>query len=371
MAKTNPGIRPRLSSLDELFKLDDANYQAAVFSHNSPNGGEVPDSLLRTLPFSEMTDFPNHPFRVYDGERKQDMVDSIKEKGILQPLIVRALDDGQYHILSGHNRKYCGMEAGLDSAPVIIKNNLSDDDAWVYIIETNLIQRSFADMLPSEKAAVLSLQHSKMFSQGKRNDIIRELEELSNSNDTNANGTCSQIANKLKSIAKVGDTYSLSKDTVARYLRIHQLAPELKKRVDIGEISFIPAVALSYLSPVEQSLVDNCIELNSFKIDVRKSEMLRSYSSRGKLGEENIYLILNGEVGQPPKKNRTPTVKVNKELYSKYFTPKQSAKEVQEYVEKALEFYAKHLSHENENPSQSQVPAGDEYSEDDENYQEL
>ena len=370
MARTNTSIRPRLSNLDELFKLDEAENALAEFSQASSSNGEVPDSRLTTLPFSQMADFPDHPFRIYDGERKQDMIDSIREKGILQPLIIRALDDGKYHILSGHNRKNCGLEAGLDSAPVIIKNNLSDDDAWTYVIETNLIQRSFADMLPSEKAAVLSLQHSKMFSQGKRNDIICELEKLSNPNNINANGTCAQIGHKLKSRDVVAEKYGLSKNRVARYLRIHQLAPELKKRIDTDEISFIPAVALSYLSSEEQSLLNKCLDLNPFTVDIRKSDILRSYSSRGKLDEDSIYLILNGEIGQTPKKNRTPTVKVSKALYSRYFTPKQSAKEVQEYVERALEYYAEHLSHDSENVSQSQELTSDEYSEADENYHE-
>ena len=230
----NTSIRPRLSNLDELFKLDEAN-NAVVDFPQPPQGEAVAGSVLATLPLTQLNDFPKHPFRLYSGERKDDMVDSIREKGILQPLIVRALDDGQYHILSGHNRKYCGIEAGLDTAPVIIKHNLSDDEAWVYVIETNLIQRSFADMLPSEKAAVLNMQHSKMFSQGKRTDIINELEILSNPHDSKENGTCSQVANKSKSIAKIGDTYSLYKDTVARYLRVHQLIPELKKRVSSSD----------------------------------------------------------------------------------------------------------------------------------------
>ena len=370
MARTNTSIRPRLSNLDELFKLDEAQNPVTAFSLASPENTEVRDSDLTKLPFSQMTDFPNHPFRLYDGERKQDMVDSIRENGILQPLIIRALEDGQYHILSGHNRKYCGIEAGLATAPVIIKCKLSDDEALVYVIETNLIQRSFADMLPSEKAAVLSLQHSKMFSQGKRNDIICELEKLSNPHDSNIYGTSSQLANKLTSIAKVGDAYGLSKDSVARHLRIHQLAPELKKRIDTDEISFIPAVALSYLPYEEQSLLNKCLDLNPFKVDIRKADVLRDYSSRGKLNEESIYLILNGEIGQPPKKNRTPTVKVSKTLYSKYFAPKQSTKEIQEYVEKALEYYSEHLSHERENEPMSQILTGDEYTEADEDYHE-
>ena len=353
--KTIEAPKPVLNSIDELFRIAEQRTpaNAEITRPVSKGENEHLDSYLTELRFSELSDFPEHPFRLYEGERKQDMVDSIREKGVLQPLIIRALDNGDYCILSGHNRKYCGIEAGLESAPVIVKRNLSDADALVYVIETNLIQRSFADMVPSEKAAVLHMQHSKMFSQGKRNDIINELEQLSNPYGNKENTTSSQVAKKLTSMEKVGDSYGLSKDSVARYLRVHQLAPELKTRVDFDEIPFIPAVTLSYLKVTEQKQLDKCMEQNGFKVDMRKADVLRDYSSRGKLDSESIYLILNGEVGQPPKKNRTPTVKVSKAVYVKYFTPKQTTREIQDYVEKALDFYAVHLAHSRETVSQS------------------
>jgi len=232
----NTSIRPRLSNLDELFKLDEAN-NAVVDFPQPPQVEAVAGSVLATLPLTQLNDFPNHPFRLYSGERKDDMVDSIREKGILQPLIARALDDGQYHILSGHNRKYCGIEAGLDTAPVIIKHNLSDDEAWVYVIETNLIQRSFADMLPSEKAAVLHMQHSKMFSQGKRTDIINELESLSKPHDSKENETSVGIPQKLDTRKSLANEYGLKTHYVAQLLRIHLLSDLMKNRLDNGEFA--------------------------------------------------------------------------------------------------------------------------------------
>jgi ParB family chromosome partitioning protein len=95
------------------------------------------------------------------------------------------MGDGRYTILAGHNRKACGIDAGLNRGPAIIKHNLTDDEAWMYVIETNLMQRSFSDMLPSEKATVLAAYHSKMFSQGKRNDILAEIQSLENPHGTN------------------------------------------------------------------------------------------------------------------------------------------------------------------------------------------
>jgi len=330
--------RPRLQKLDDLFQLGEAAPQEVGFSNQVADGVTV----IVMMPFDQLGDFPGHPFRLYEGERRADMIDSIRSQGILQPLIARKLDNGNYHILSGHNRKYCGIEAGLKSAPVIVKCGLSDEDAWVYVIETNLMQRSFADMPPSEKAAVIVAQHSKLFSQGKRNDIISELQILEDPSNYSKNETSSQIAKKFHSDRLVGEQYSLSKDTVARYLRIHKLSSALKKRLDSDEIPFIPAVTLSFLTEQEQSWLDKCLDLNGFKVDIRKADLLRDYSARGKLTEDKLHLILTGELGRPPKKNRTPTVKVSKTIFAKYFKPNQSAKEIQAVVENALEYYFAH-----------------------------
>jgi ParB family chromosome partitioning protein len=137
----------------------------------------------------------------------------------------------------------------------------------------------------------------------------------------------------------VAELYSLSAKTVSRYLRVHQLIPALKTRLDSGEFAFIAAVTLSFLKESEQQLVDTCVELNGFAVDMKKADALRQYSEKIKLDEENIYLILSGEVARTPKPNRTPTVKVSKSVYSKYFKSSQSVKEIQDIVEKALELY--------------------------------
>jgi ParB family chromosome partitioning protein len=133
--------------------------------------------------------------------------------------------------------------------------------------------------------------------------------------------------------------YGLSSRTVARYQRIYQLINELKIRLDNGVIAFIPAVTLSFLKESEQQELARCAEINKFSIDMKKADMLRAFSEKGKLDDERIYLILNGEIGKKPKPNRTPTVKVRKDVYAKYFKPNQPAREVEEIVEKALELY--------------------------------
>ena len=223
--------------------------------------------------------------------------------------------------------------------------NISDDDARVYVIETNLLQRSFTDMTHSEKAEVIALHHSKMFSQGKRNDILEQikllenprLETSANPHEHGENGTSRQVGEKLGADGKVAEKYSLSKRMVSRYLRIQELIPAFKVMLDDEGLSFIPAVTLSFLKETEQTLVADCMERNGLSVDMKKADLLRQFSEKSKLNGESVYKILLGEAA--PKPNRTPTVKIEKDVYARYFKPNQSAKEVQETVEKALELY--------------------------------
>lgn len=332
-AKTELKAKQRLRGFDDLFQLngDSQPEQAAETQPATRQQGE--------LPIDSLTPFKKHPFRLYTGERLNDMVESIRQHGVLVPILVRRLEDGVLEILSGHNRVNAAKLAGLTSVPAIILENLSDADAWVYVIETNLMQRSFADMSHSEKAAVIAAHHSKLFSQGKRNDIIAELKMLEKTSDIGENGTCAQVEQKLGSREIVAEEYSLNRNTVARYLRVFQLIPELKTRLDDGDFALIPAVTLSFLKEAEQTQLDKCIELNGFKVDMKKAGILRDYSEKGKLTDDNMYLILSGEAGGKPKPSRTPTVKVSKTVYAQYFRPEQPAKEVQDIVEKALALY--------------------------------
>ena len=130
----------------------------------------VPVNGIVSIPVEEIHPFHDHPFRLYEGDRLEDMVQSIKDHDVLNPVIVRKAARG-YEMLAGHNRTNAAKIAGLTEVPAIVKTDLSDEDAYVYVIETNLLQRSFAELLPSEKAAVLVARYEKISSQGKRNDI--------------------------------------------------------------------------------------------------------------------------------------------------------------------------------------------------------
>ena len=138
---------------------------------------EAVKNAVKQIPCDMLHPYHNHRFELYTGERLEDMVESLKENGVLSPIIVQPIDNG-YEILIGHNRWNASKIAGLPTVPAIIKEGLSEEDAEMYVIESNLIQRGFDNLKISEQAAVIAQRHNEMFSQGKRNDIIRELKIL-------------------------------------------------------------------------------------------------------------------------------------------------------------------------------------------------
>ena len=200
---------------------------------------------LQNLPVDKIEPFHDHPFHLYEGERLDDMVESIREHGVLNPVIVRKKGRG-YEMLSGHNRQNAAKMAGLSEIPAIVKEGLSDEEAYVYVIETNVIQRSFTDLAPSEKAAVLSARYEKVISQGRRNDILHEIEEI---------GTCGHDVHKSRSRDGIGEEYGMTGRNIARYMRVDKLIRSFKDRLDAGELTLTAAVELSYLSEDEQTIV--------------------------------------------------------------------------------------------------------------------
>lgn len=321
-------VPKRIKSMDELLMAVEPETTTV-----SAKSGVV------RLKFSQVDPYPDHPFRLYSGERLEDMIASISNYGILTPMIVRRKADGRYEMLAGHNRMNAGTLAGLDEGDFIVKENLSDEEALMYVVETNLLQRSFSDMLPSEKATVLYLQYSKMFSQGKRNDIIAELKMLENPQYFKENQTYGHDAHKMKSRDKLGTEYGLDGRSVARYLRVYKLIPELKIRLDDSELTLVIAVTLSYLAEAEQHDIEKVLSENEFKVDMKKAEMLRSYSENSKLNEKTTYQILSGEINKKPKSPMLPPVKIKHKVYSKYFPADTKASEIERIVDEALSLY--------------------------------
>lgn len=273
--------------------------------------------------------FHNHPFHLYEGERLNDMVESIHEHGVLNPVIVRKLGKG-YEMLSGHNRANAAKLAGLTEIPAIVKVGLSEAEAYVYVIETNLMQRSFTDLLPSEKAAVMAAHYDKVCCQGKRNDIIRELQILSGADP---DGTCCHNGNKLKSLDVIASEYGFSSRNAARYLRLNHLIQPFKNLMDENKIAQLAAVDVSYLTEEEQQKLWNIVERQGLKVKPVYVEKLRKAS--GSLTEEKMAEILEALQVKHTDGNAGVSFKLPKSICSKYFDGMDS-KQMAAVVEQAL-----------------------------------
>jgi ParB family chromosome partitioning protein len=281
---------------------------------------------IQMLPLDKIKPFHDHPFRLYEGGRLDDMVESIREYGILNPVIVWKMEGG-YEMLAGHNRLNAARLAGLKEVPAIVKEGLTEEEAYVYVIETNLIQRSFSELLPSEKAVVLSERYEKISCQGRRSDIRQEIEALSGKKSA---PTCGHNVHKLKSRDDIGEEYGMTGRSIARYMRLNYLIEPLKESLDKGEIALIAAVDLSYLDEKEQKLVADQIQWGGAKVSQKVAKSLREKS--GSLEEMNVAEAIAPPAGIA----KTVNIKIPMETGEKFFSGK-TAKERSEVVVMALE----------------------------------
>ena len=285
---------------------------------------EVPRGI-QLIQIKNIQPFHDHPFHLYEGERLEDMIASVKEHGILNPVIVQKIDGG-YEMLSGHNRMNAAKLAGLKEVPVIVKTALSEEEAYVYVIETNLMQRSFSDLLISEKAAVLKARYEKGTCQGKRNDIVREIARLEGKelNDVN----CGHGDQKLTTRDSIGKEYELSGSSVGRLLKLNDLIKPFKDMVDRGALYTKVALQLAFLPEEEQNMVLNVMREKKTKVTIDMVMKLRSHS--GALTDAMVRRYLSTE---PVKKK---CYKVPARIVEKYFVGMDSNK-VDSIVEQALE----------------------------------
>ena len=286
-------------------------------------------NAVKQIPCEMLRPYHNHRFALYTGERLDDMVANIKENGVLSPIIVQPYDIG-YEILIGHNRWNASQIAGITTIPAIVKEGLSEQEAEMYVIESNLIQRGFDNLKISEQASVIALRHSEMFSQGKRNDIIHELQMLENP-------TSRPVGEKLNSAEILSDEYSMSSRNISRLLRIDKLIFELKGLVDSGKIAVRSGVELSYLSEETQLEIAELSE--DYSLDMKKAKLLReSADENGNVKNSDLIRILDGKKITAEK---SKSVKINSDTFNRYFQPSAKPKEITETIEKALEFYFK------------------------------
>lgn len=292
----------------------------------------APQTAVQQISCDQLHPYHDHKFELYTGERLDDMVASIKENGVLSPIIVQPDGDG-YEILIGHNRWNASKLAGLPSVPAIVKTGLTEEEQILFVVESNIIQRGFDNLRISEQAAAIAIRHKEMFSQGKRNDIIRELALLENP-DADIS-TLTPVESKLDSGKAVGAEYGLSKGSVIRLMRIDKLINEMKALVDSGDISIRAGVELSFLSENAQNVVAEQAE--DFKIDMKKAKAL--HDAADKEGNIDTALIVRIITGTADVKPKPKSVKISDDVYSRYFTADMKKKEVTETIEKALAFY--------------------------------
>ena len=259
---------------------------------------------IREIPLDQLVPFKNHPFKVIDDESMMDTVQSIREHGILLPLIARPMPDGKYEIVSGHRRSHAGKLAGMETAPVIVRE-LDDDAAVILMVDSNL-QRE--NILPSERAFAFKMKLEAIKHQGQRADL-----------------TSGQVGQKLKwSVATVANQSGDSIKQVQRYIRLTELLPELLDLVDDRKLAFNSAVEVSYLNHEEQGWLAETIDSEQSTPSLSQAQRLKRFSQDGKLTEDMVLAIMSEQ-----KKPEIEKVVLQSRQISKYFSPSATPKEME------------------------------------------
>ena len=277
-----------LSSYDDIFSTEESRQ-------------EEQREQVRQIPIGELFPFKNHPFKVLDDDSMSDTVESVKQYGVLSPLIARPRPKGGYEIISGHRRQHAAELAGLETLPVIVRQ-MDDDAAIILMVDSNL-QREH--ILPSERAFAYKMKLDAMKNQGTRSDL-----------------TSTQVVSKLRSNEKLGAENNQSRETVRRFIRLTNLIPELLDMVDNKTVSFNPAVELSYLSPEQQQEVIRAMDDTQNFPSVSQAKRIKKLAQDGTFTTETVVAIMGEE-----KKSELDTVTIKNDTLRKYFprnyTPKQ------------------------------------------------
>ncbi|MFR4987302.1 MAG: ParB N-terminal domain-containing protein [Lachnospirales bacterium] len=280
------------------------------------------------IKINKLKPFPEHKFKLYTGERLRDMVQSIEEYGVLSPIIIWE-NNGEYIILSGHNRVEASKILGIDEIPCIIKKDLTFEEATLIVTETNLMQRSFSDLSHSERAYILEQHYNAMKKQGKRNDLLQEIENISNNN--------------LHSLDIIGENYNLSKDKVAKYIRLAKLSDALLHKIDNNQLSFISGYNISFINNVSLQEKINTLIDKGLNISVEKSDEIKKLFNENKLNINNIdEILLNKEIKNNFNNKNKKQVRVGENILNKYFTNEDmNNKQIINIIDEALKLYFK------------------------------
>ena len=307
------GANISLSSYDDIFETDESRADNQL-------------ERVQKIPISELKPFQNHPFKVVDDEAMLRTTESIAQFGVLTPLIARPLEEGGYEIISGHRRVHAAEAAGLTDVPVIVRD-MTDDEAVVLMVDSNL-QRE--NILPSERAFAYKMKLEAMKHQGERTDLQGE-------------GTSTQVVSKSRSNEILGMQNDQSRETVRRFIRLTNLIPELLEMLDQKQISFNPAVELSYLTPDEQKSLLEAMDYTQAAPSLSQAQRLKKLSQEGGCALDDMCEIL-GEV----KKGELERVAFKSEQLRKYFPKSYSTKQMQDTIIKLLEQWQKKRQREQE-----------------------
>lgn len=294
-----------MTPLDDLFSTDESRAEAQL------------EKVIKLNP-DEISDFPNHPFKVKQDDDMAEMVESIKKYGVLVPALVRPKEDGGYEMVAGHRRKFAASLAGVSEIPCIVRS-LTDDEATIVMVDSNLQREK---ILPSEKAFAYKMKLEAIKRQGRRTDL-----------------TSAPLEPKLKGSRSNEELAANSPDSrsqIQRYIRLTELIPPVLQMVDDGKIAFRPAVELSYLSKEQQESLYSTMECEDCTPSLAQAIKMKEFSKDGKLTDEVILSIMQEE-----KPNQREQLKIPKERISKYFAPGTPAQKIEDTIIKALELYRK------------------------------
>lgn len=283
--------------------------EAVAVIENTTVSGQISN-----LNLSDLQPFSRHPYKVRDDEAMRDMVESIKQYGVLSPAIARPMPDGGYELVSGHRRKRACELAGLETMPVIVRE-LDDDAAAILVVDSNL-QRE--DLLPSERAFAYKLKMEALRHQGERSDL-----------------TSRQVGDKLKAADKVGEDVGESARQVQRYIRLTELIPPLLDMVDERKIAFNPAYELSFLTKDEQNLLLDAMDSEQATPSLSQAQRLKQFSQRGELDAAVMRAIMSEE------KKEVERVTLKSETLRKYFPASYTPKRMEETIIRLLEQWQK------------------------------
>lgn len=289
-----------LTGLDELFMDDKERAESKL-------------PKIHEIPLSEIDEFPNHPFHVRLDEDMDQLVESIKERGIITPVTLRQKPDGRYEIVSGHRRTKACELAGLTTVKAEIKE-LSRDEAIILMVESNL-QRT--TILPSEKAFSYKMRLEAMNRQGQRTDL-----------------TSTPVVSKSRSNEMLGEVGGESREQVRRYIRLTNLIPPLLDLVDSGKIAFRPAVELSYLTEEEQNGLLDSINSEQSTPSLAQALKMKEFSQNGRLNADVILSIMCEQ-----KPNQKEKISFQSERLKPFIPKNFTVKQTEDYVIKALEYY--------------------------------